>query len=58
MDFKNTCFNETEKRIHIYTVNDFTQFEETLNLLMGPEVPQRRDYIFENLDFHKLRSEV
>lgn len=58
MDFKNTCFNEQEKRIHIYTVNDFTQFEETLNLLMGPEVPQRRDYIFENLDFHKLRSEV
>lgn len=57
-DFKNTCFNEQEKRIHIYTVNDFTQFEETLNLLMGPEVPQRRDYIFENLDFHKLRSEV
>ena len=57
-DFKNTCFNKQEKRIHIYTVNDFTQFEETLNLLMGPEVPQRRDYIFENLDFHKLRSEV
>lgn len=57
-DFKNTCFNETEKRIHIYTVDDFKKFEDTLNLLMGPEVPQRRDYIFENLDFHKLRSEV
>lgn len=56
-DFKNTCFNDKERRVHIYTPNDFALFEETINLLMGPEVPQRREYIFENLDFHRLLSE-
>ena len=31
--------------------------DETFTLLMGDDVPPRRQYIFDNIDFHKLRSE-
>lgn len=56
-DMKNTMFNEKERRINIYKVEDFNAFSQLIELLMGEDVPARRQYIFENIDFHKLRAE-
>lgn len=56
-DMKDTMFNEQNRKIEIYKPYDYNKFSEVINLLMGEEVPQRREYIFENIDFHKLRSE-
>ena len=55
-DMKNTMFNEAARRVIIYRAEDFSQFSELLELLMGEDVPQRRQYIFDNIDFHKLRG--
>lgn len=56
-DMKNTMFNEKERKVTIYKAEDFTSFSSLLELLMGEDVPPRRQYIFDNIDFHKLRSE-
>lgn len=56
-DMKDTMFNEKERRIVIYNVDDFDSFSKLINLLMGNDVPPRRQYIFDNIDFHKLRGE-
>lgn len=56
-DMKNTMFNEKERRVSIYKAEDFDKFSKLINLLMGDDVPPRRQYIFDNIDFHKLRSE-
>lgn len=56
-DMKDTMFNEKERRIEMYIAEDFDKFTNFINLLMGEDVPPRRQYIFDNIDFHKLRSE-
>ena len=56
-DMKNTMFNEKERKVVIYKAEDFNRFSELLQLLMGEDVPARRQYIFDNIDFHKLRCE-
>ena len=50
-------FNEKARKVTIYKVEDFTTFSSLLELLMGEDVPPRRQYIFDNIDFHKLRGE-
>lgn len=57
-DFKRTTFNPQESRVNIFTVNDFNEFEDRLQLLMGPNVKNRYDFIFNNIDFTKLRGEA
>ena len=56
-DMKDTMFNDSKRRIEIYRANDYNSFSQLIELLMGEDVPPRRDYIFEHIDFHKLRSE-
>ena len=56
-DMKNNMFNEKARKVTIYKVEDFTTFSSLLELLMGEDVPPRRQYIFDNIDFHKLRGE-
>lgn len=56
-DMKDTMFNEKERKVIIYNVDDFDSFSNLINLLMGNDVPPRRQYIFDNIDFHKLRDE-
>lgn len=56
-DMKNTMFDEKERRIEMYCANNFEDFSDLILLLMGEEVAPRKEYIFENIDFHKLRSE-
>lgn len=57
-DVKETMFNPNMQRIELYSVDDFKEFDDTITMLMGKEVPIRRDFIFNNIDFSKLRSEV
>ena len=56
-DMRLTMFSPENRRVAIYKVEDFSQFSSLLELLMGSNVPPRRDYIFENIDFHKLQGE-
>lgn len=56
-DMKDTMFNEKERRVEMYIADDFSRFSDFINLLMGEDVPPRRQYIFDHIDFHKLRSE-
>lgn len=56
-DMKDTMFNEKERKIEIYQPLDYEHFSYLIELLMGEDVPPRRDYIFNHIDFHKLRSE-
>lgn len=56
-DMKNTMFNEKNRKVLIYKAEDFGQFSDLLQLLMGEDVPARRQYIFDNIDFHKLKCE-
>ena len=56
-DMKRTMFNEKERRIVMYKIEDFQNFSSLIELLMGDDVPPRRQYIFDNIDFSKLRGE-
>lgn len=56
-DMKLTMFSPTNRRVVIYKAEDFKAFSELLELLMGGDVPPRRQYIFDNIDFKKLREE-
>lgn len=56
-DMKDTMFNPKERRVEIYSIENYQEFSDLITLLMGEEVPMRREYIFDNIDFHKLRSE-
>ena len=54
---KLTMFSPENRRVIIYKAEDFQSFSSLLELLMGNDVPSRREYIFNNIDFKKLREE-
>ena len=49
-DFKNTVFS-AEGHYTQFTLEDGEQAEYFFNLLMGNEIEQRKDYIFENVNW-------
>lgn len=57
IDMKLTMFSPENRRVIIYKAEDFQSFSSLLELLMGNDVPPRREYIFNNIDFKKLREE-
>ena len=57
IDMKLTMFSPENRRVIVYKAEDFQSFSSLLELLMGNDVPLRREYIFNNLDFKKLREE-
>lgn len=57
IDMKLTMFSPENRRVIIYKAEDFQSFSSLLELLMGNDVPLRREYIFNNIDFKKLREE-
>jgi DNA gyrase/topoisomerase IV subunit B len=55
-DMAASMMNPTDRRLEVLTIHDAELAEESLNMLMGKEVDERRDFLFENVDFSKLNG--
>lgn len=52
-DTKNGIFGE-QKRWNQLIVNDLESFEKTLEMLMGKDVPPRKNFIMQNVNFNEV----
>ena len=55
-DMAASMMNPTDRRLEVLTIHDAELAEESLKMLMGKEVDERRDFLFENVDFSKLNG--
>lgn len=53
-DMENSMLHPTNRRLEILTIEDAQEAEESLRMLMGTEVEDRKDFLFENVDFSIL----
>ena len=53
-DMEASMMNKNERRLEVLTINDAIAARESLQMLMGPEVEGRKDFLFENVDFSIL----
>lgn len=50
-DVKNSMLHPEHRHLDILTVNDYDEFSESIHVLMGTNVDDRREFLFENVDF-------
>ena len=50
-DVKNSMLHPEHRHLDILTVNDYDEFSESIRVLMGTNVDDRREFLFENVDF-------
>lgn len=50
-DVKNSMLHPEHRHLDILTIDDYDAFCESINILMGPQVEDRREFLFENVDF-------
>lgn len=55
-DMAASMMNPKDRRLEVLTIHDAELAEESLKMLMGKEVDERRDFLFENVDFSKLNA--
>ena len=55
-DMEMSMMNPKERRLEILTISDAEAAAESLKMLMGPDVNDRRDFLFENVDFSIINS--
>ena len=55
-DMAASMMNPKERRLEVLTIHDAEVAEESLKMLMGKDVDDRRDFLFENVDFSKLNG--
>ena len=55
-DMEASMMNKTDRRLEVLTINDAEAARESLKMLMGTEVEDRRDFLFDNVDFNILNS--
>ena len=55
-DMEMSMMNPKERRLEILTISDAEAVAESLKMLMGPNVEDRRDFLFENVDFNILNN--
>lgn len=53
-DMEKSMLHPTERRLEVLTIKDIEAAAESIMMLMGPEVENRRDFLFENVDFSIL----
>ena len=51
-----SMMNPKERRLEILTISDAEAAAESLKMLMGPDVDDRRDFLFENVDFNIINN--
>lgn len=50
-DVKNSMLHPEHRHLDVLTVNDYDEFSESIRVLMGTNVDDRREFLFENVDF-------
>lgn len=55
-DMEMSMMNPKERRLEILTISDAETAAESLKMLMGPNVEDRRDFLFENVDFNIINN--
>lgn len=55
-DMEASMMNKEHRRLEILKVSDAIQAEECLRMLMGTGVNERREFLFNNVDFSKLNA--
>ncbi len=46
--------NEELRRLEVLTIRDVESVKNKIEMLMGQEVKERRDFLFDRVDFNKL----
>lgn len=55
-DMEASMMHKTDRRLEVLTIHDAEAARESLKMLMGTEVEDRRDFLFENVDFNILNG--
>lgn len=55
-DMEASMMNKTDRHLEVLTIGDVEAAAESLKMLMGPDVDDRRDFLFENVDFNIINS--
>ena len=55
-DMEMSMMNPKDRRLEILTISDVEAARESLKMLMGPDVDDRRDFLFENVDFSIINN--
>ena len=55
-DMKASMMHKTDRRLEVLTINDADMARESLKMLMGTEVDERREFLFDNVDFNILNN--
>ena len=55
-DMEESMIHKTNRHLEILKVSDIIEAEESLRMLMGTEVSERREFLFNNVDFSKLNN--
>jgi len=55
-DMKASMMHKTDRHLEILTIGDAEAARESLKMLMGTKVDDRRDFLFENVDFSILNN--
>ena len=55
-DMEASMMSKTDRHLEVLTISDVEAARESLKMLMGPDVDDRRDFLFENVDFSIINS--
>ena len=53
-DMEQSMMNEELRRLEVLTIRDVESVKNKIEMLMGQEVKERRDFLFDRVDFNKL----
>ena len=53
-DMEQSMMNEELRRLEVLTIRDVESAKNKIEMLMGQEVKERRDFLFERIDFSKI----
>lgn len=55
-DMEASMMSKTDRHLEVLTISDVEAARESLKMLMGPDVADRRDFLFENVDFSIINN--
>lgn len=55
-DMEASMMNKTDRHLEVLTIGDVEAAAESLKMLMGPDVDDRRDFLFEHVDFSIINN--
>ena len=53
-DMEQSMMNEELRHLEVLTIHDIESVKNKIEMLMGQEVKERRDFLFERIDFSKI----